>query len=152
FRGARIVAFSTGCVYPFMPVEGGGAREDTPPQPPPGDYAYSCVGRERMFEHFSARHATPGRIVRLNYAIDMRYGVLHDIDTRVRDDMPIHLAAGHVNVFGQGDANGVALRALAHTTPPTPPINVTGSETTSVRLLAAEFGRRFGRAPRLTGR
>src|SRR5262249_36149497 len=83
FATSRIVAFSTGCVYPFVPVDSGGATEDIAPVPPPGDYAYSCVGRERMFEHFSARLGTPGRIVRLNYAIDMRYGVLHDIATKV---------------------------------------------------------------------
>ena len=83
FAASRIVAFSTGCVYPFVPVDGGGATEDTPAVPPPGDYANSCVGRERMFEHFSARLGTPGRLVRLNYAIDMRYGVLHDIAAKV---------------------------------------------------------------------
>ncbi len=85
FAASRIVAFSTGCVYPFVPVASGGATEEMPAVPPPGDYANSCVGRERMFEHFSARLGTPGRIVRLNYAIDMRYGVLHDIATKVRD-------------------------------------------------------------------
>jgi nucleoside-diphosphate-sugar epimerase len=151
FAASRIVAFSTGCVYPFVPVAAGGAREELTPVPPPGDYAYSCVARERMFEHFSRRLATPGRIVRLNYAIDMRYGVLHDIATRVRDGAAIDLAMGHVNVIWQGDASAVALRCLARTTTPTAPINVTGPETISVRWLAEEFGRRLRRTPRLTG-
>ena len=151
FATSRIVAFSTGCVYPFVPVDGGGATEEVPPVPPPGDYANSCAGRERMFQHFSARLGTAGRIVRLNYAIDMRYGVLHDIASKVRDGEVIDLAMGHVNVIWQGDANAVALRCLARTTRPTTPINVTGPETISVRWLAEELGRRLGRAPKLTG-
>ena len=151
FGASRIVAFSTGCVYPFVPVHGGGADEDMPPIPPPGDYATSCVGRERMFEYFSRKHGTPGRLVRLNYAIDMRYGVLHDIGRKVRDGEPIDLSMGHVNVIWQGDANEVALRCLARATTPTSPINVTGPETLEVRRLAAEFGKLLGRQPRLVG-
>jgi nucleoside-diphosphate-sugar epimerase len=151
FAASRIVAFSTGCVYPFVPVDGRGASEDTPAVPPPGDYAYSCVGRERMFEHFSTRLGTPGRIIRLNYAIDMRYGVLHDIAAKVLGGEPIDLSMGHVNVIWQGDACAVALRCLAHTTTPTSPLNVTGPRTLRVRWLAEEFARRFGRAARFTG-
>ncbi len=152
FKASRIVAFSTGCVYPFVPVESGGATEDVPPIPPPGDYAASCAGRERMFEYFSAQHGTPGRLFRLNYAIDMRYGVLHDIGRKVRDGEAIDLTMGHANVIWQGDANAVALRCLAHVTTPTTPINVTGPETFEVAKVAAEFGKLLGKTPRLTGK
>lgn len=151
FKASRIVAFSTGCVYPFVPVESGGATEDVAPIPPPGDYATSCVGRERMFEYFSAEHGTSGRLFRLNYAIDMRYGVLHDIGRKVRNGEAIDLTMGHANVIWQGDANSVALRCLAHATVPTTPINVTGPETFEVAKVAAEFGKLFGKTPKLTG-
>ena len=152
FKASRIVAFSTGCVYPFVSVEGGGATEEVPPIPPPGDYATSCVGRERMFEYFSAQHGTPGRLMRLNYAIDMRYGVLHDIGRKVRDGETIDLTMGHANVIWQGDANTVALRCLAHAAMPTTPINVTGPETFEVAAVAADFGKLLGRTPKFTGK
>jgi nucleoside-diphosphate-sugar epimerase len=150
FPGSRIVAFSTGCVYPFVPVTGRGADETMAPDPP-GEYAQSCVGRERMFEYFSRQFGTPGRLFRLNYAIDMRYGVLHDIATRILQDEPIDVSLGHVNFIWQGDAASQALRCLAHCDTPTSPINVSGHEILAVRDLASELGRRLDRKPILVG-
>lgn len=151
FRKSRIVAFSTGCVYPFVPVDGKGADENMAPDPP-GEYAQSCVGRERMFEHFSRKFATPGRLFRLNYAIDMRYGVLHDIAGKVLQGKPIDVSLGHVNFIWQGDAAAQALRCLAHCDMPTSPINVSGHEILAVRDLAARFGLLFDRTPVIVGK
>jgi dTDP-4-dehydrorhamnose reductase len=150
FCRQRIVAFSTGCVYPFVKVDGKGANETLAPNPP-GEYAQSCVGRERMFEYFSRKYKTPGRLFRLNYAIDMRYGVLHDIATKILQGKPLDVSLGHVNFIWQGDASAQALRCLAHCEVPTSPINVSGHEILSVRDLAAKFGARLGREPIIVG-
>ena len=150
YRSARFVAFSTGNIYPLTPARAGGARETDSPAPI-GEYAVSALGRERVLEFFSARHGTPVSIVRLNYAIDLRYGVLADIALRVWRGEPIALAMGYVNVVWQGDANRVAVECLPHAATPPFVVNVTGTETLSVRDLAGRFGERFEKAPRFDG-
>lgn len=150
YRGVRTVAFSTGNVYPLRPLAAGGADEATAPAPV-GEYAQSCLGRERLFEYAAKAWGTPVVLVRLNYAVDLRYGVLVDIARAVREGREVDLAMGLVNVIWQGDACEVALRALALAASPARALNVTGPETASVRALAERFGRRFGRAPLLLG-
>ena len=151
FTASRIVVFSTGNVYPWVNLSQGGATEATPALPPVGTYANSCVARENIFQYFSRTRGTPGRIIRLNYAIDMRYGVLHDIALRVMDGTTINLAAGHVNVVWQGDANAMVLRSLANCTMPSSPLNVSGPEHISTRWLATAFGQRLGKTPVFAG-
>ncbi|NNV02905.1 NAD(P)-dependent oxidoreductase [Brevibacillus sp. MCWH] len=146
FRHSRIVSYSTGNVYPLMPVKGGGATEETPVAPV-GEYAQSCLGRERIFSYFSTVYNIPMLHFRLNYAIDMRYGVLLEVATAVRERQPIDLSMGHVNVIWQGDANEMAIRSLALCDTPPRILNVTGPETISVRWLAEQFAKRFGVDP-----
>jgi nucleoside-diphosphate-sugar epimerase len=151
FRDSRIVAFSTACVYPYVDVHGAGAPETMATTPPPGDYASSCVGREQMFMHGSRRYGTPGRLLRLSYAIDMRYGVLYDVASSVFEGEPVALGMGYANVIWQGDANEQALRLLARCTSPASPLNISGPKV-SVRALAEEFGKRFSKKPAFSGK
>ena len=148
FRGSRIVALSSGNVYPLSTS---GATEETPPAPV-GEYAQSVLGRERMFEYFSHRDLTPVAIIRLNYAVDLRYGVLLDIGRCVWQRRPVPLTMGAVNVIWQGDANSMVLRALALAAAPPRILNVTGPETLRVGWIAERFGELFGIAPRFEGR
>ncbi|MRD49096.1 NAD(P)-dependent oxidoreductase [Caenimonas koreensis] len=150
FARSCIVAFSTACVYPFVSTAGDGAKEYVPPTAPSGEYANSCVARERMFEHFSHASGTPGRLIRLSYAIDMRYGVLHDVAQKVLNRQPIDLAMGHANIIWQGEANDWTLRCLAHCTAPTSALNMSGPKV-SIRAVAKALGERLGIAPVLQG-
>jgi nucleoside-diphosphate-sugar epimerase len=150
YSSSRIVAFSSGNVYPFVPVVLGGANESTPPAPV-GEYAQSVLGRERMFEYFSMVHGTRVVLLRLNYAIDLRYGVLLDIATKVYERQPVDVSMGAVNVIWQGDANSVALRSFSLCASPPAILNVTGPETLSVRRIAARFGDHFGIEPAFQG-
>jgi nucleoside-diphosphate-sugar epimerase len=151
FAGARTVVFSTGNVYPLTPAESGGSRESDAPAPV-GEYAWSCLARERLFAAAAARHGTPVSIVRLNYAHDLRYGVLSDIAARVARGEPVHVAMGYVNVIWQGDANAFALAALARASAPEPfVVNVAGPETLRVAELARALGALLGAEARIEG-
>jgi nucleoside-diphosphate-sugar epimerase len=150
FRRSKIVAFSSGNVYPLVPVREGGATESTPPAPV-GEYAVSALGRERMLEYFSSRNGTPVTILRLNYAIELRYGVLLDVGRKVFERSPVNLSMGHANVIWQGDANSICLQSFNLCQSPPAVLNVTGPETVSIRWLAHRFGERFGADPILEG-
>lgn len=138
----RVVVFSTGNVYPLTPIAQGGAGETTPPAPQ-GEYAMSCLGRERVFEYVSQQTGLACAFMRLNYAIDLRYGVLLDIARQVYQGHPVDLSMGAANVIWQGDANAHALALLSHCRRPPAVFNITGPETVSIRWLAQEFGRHF---------
>ncbi|HEY3322317.1 MAG TPA: NAD(P)-dependent oxidoreductase [Planctomycetota bacterium] len=150
YRRSKIVAFSTGCVYGYAPVTLGGSLE-TDPVNPFGDYAISCLGRERIFVHFSRTLNIPTALIRLNYSTEMRYGVLVDIARQVANGEAIDLAVGHFNCIWQNDANAMTIRAFEHVSTPPFVLNVTGPETCSVRQVATQFGKLLGREPRFSG-
>jgi nucleoside-diphosphate-sugar epimerase len=150
YRSSRVVAFSTGNVYPLSSATRRGPTEADPPAPV-GEYGITALGRERMFEFFSRRLGVPVAILRLNYACDLRYGVLVDLARKVLAGEPVELAMGCFNTIWQGDANAMALRALAHTTSPPRVFNMTGPEVLRVRDACARFAERFGVEPRFVG-
>lgn len=151
FHRARIVAFSTGCVYPFVRPESGGATESTPPAPP-GDYAASCLGREKAFAAVSREMGTRVALIRLNYSIEFRYGVLFDIASKVFRGEPVDVSTGHVNVIWQRDAVDHIIRSVELAGSPAVPVNITGPDVLSVRTLAQRFGTLLERPVKITGR
>lgn len=150
FTDSRIVAFSTGCVYPLADVHGGGSTELTPPEPV-GEYAMSCLGRERMFEYYSRTQGEQVLQFRLNYAVELRYGVLVDVATKVFRGEELDVTTGYANILWQGDVCNQALLCLGQAASPPAVLNVTGPETFSIREVAHQFGRLFGKAPRIVG-
>jgi nucleoside-diphosphate-sugar epimerase len=150
YRASRVVAFSTGNVYPFTRPETGGPTEAEPPNPV-GEYGMSALGRERVFEHFSRTLGVPVCVLRLNYAVDLRYGVLVDLARKVRAGEPVDLSMGYFNTIWQGDANAMTLRAFDHCATPPRVFNMTGPEVLRVREVCVRLGERFGIEPRFTG-
>ncbi len=150
YRSSRIVAFSTGNVYPFVKLDSQGSVESDATDPR-GEYANSCLGRERVFEYFSRENGVNCLIFRLNYAVDLRYGVLVDIARNVYAGNPVNLSVGAFNVIWQGDANSYALRSLGLCESPARILNVTGPEIVSTRRTAEFYARRFGREAMLEG-
>ncbi|MDF2685359.1 MAG: NAD-dependent epimerase/dehydratase [Clostridia bacterium] len=150
YKNSHIVVFSSGNIYPFVPVCSGGCDENTKPNPV-GEYAMSCLARERMFEYASNTFGTKVLIYRLNYAIDLRYGVLHDIAADILNGNPISVSTPVFNCIWQGDANEAAIRSLLHCTSPASKLNVTGPETVSVRYAADKLGALLGKEPVFSG-
>ncbi len=150
YRKARVVAFSSGNIYPFEPVNSGGSTESTPPDPV-GEYAMSCLGRERMFDYYSHQAGAKVLHFRLNYAVELRYGILFDVATQVWNRTPINVTTGNVNVVWQGYVNAVALRCFALAQSPPRALNVAGPETVSIGWAAERFGELMGRQPAFAG-
>lgn len=150
FPRSRIAAFSTGNIYGLAPVSQGGSIESDALNPT-GEYAMSCLGRERMFQHFSQSQGTAVSILRLNYACELRYGVLVDLARKVWQEESVDLAMGNFNVIWQADANAMALESLAHAASPAFVLNIAGPELASVQRVCQLFGQLMGRTPRFEG-
>lgn len=150
FAASRIVAFSTGNIYGLVDVRSGGSRETDPPRPV-GEYAMSCLGRERMFDHFSRTFGTRVAMLRLNYAVEMRYGVLVDLASRIVAGQTIDVTMGFFNAIWQADASAMALASLAHVATPPLTLNLAGPEQLSVRDVATQLGHRLDRAVAFSG-
>lgn len=150
YASSRFVSYSTGNVYRMMPADSGGSVETDAPGPV-GDYAMSCLGRERILTHFSQSRVMPTALVRLNYAHEMRYGIMVDIAQQVLAGQPVDLTMGYFNAIWQGDSNAMTLGALEHVASPPFIVNVAGPETLSVREIAEQFGARFGKPVQFTG-
>ncbi|MEU3274462.1 NAD-dependent epimerase/dehydratase family protein [Saccharomonospora sp. NPDC006951] len=150
YASANIVAFSTGNVYPLVPANSGGCTERDAPAPV-GEYAMSCLGRERMLEHAADEHGTRSAILRLNYAVEPRYGVLADLARTIHNGDPVDLETAYVNVVWQRYANEVALRCLSRVSAPPLVLNLTGPETVSVRTIAEQLADSLGTTPVFTG-
>lgn len=144
YAGSRITALSTGNVYPLLPVAEGGATEESE-LGPVGEYAMSCLGRERVLSHFATTTNTPMSIIRLNYAVEMRYGVLVDLAREIVAGNPVDVTTGFANVVWQGYANEVTLRSLLHAEVPPFVLNLTGPETISIRQVATRLAAHLGR-------
>ena len=150
YQGSRLVMLSTGNVYPLVPVDSGGSLE-TDPLTPTGEYANSCVGRERIFEYFAQRDATPVALIRLSYAVDLRYGVLVDIARKVYEGQSIDVSTGYLPYIWQGDANDRIIRALSLASVPAAGLNVTGPQALSVRAVAQQMGKMMNKPVHFTG-
>ncbi len=150
YQNSNIVAFSTGCVYPLIPIEQKGSKEIDAVEPI-GEYAQSCLGRERLFEYGSIKYGTAVTLIRLNYSVEMRYGVLIDIASQVYNEVAIDLSMGYANVIWQGDANDMILRSIQHCESPAKPLNVSGPEVISIREIATKFGEIMNKKVKIKG-
>ncbi len=150
YAKSRIVAFSSGNIYPFLPIASNGATEDVAPEPL-GEYAMSCLGRERMFDQYSNEAGTPVLQFRLNYAVELRYGILYDVATKVWNGDAVDVTMGHVNVAWQGYVSNAALQCFTLAASPPAILNITGPETAPIRWIAQRFGALMGKDVQITG-